>query len=254
MDDGKTPPRKSTAQASASTNAAIGERRRVLYEPVEAQTPASANAAIGEPLPRLLLHCCCAPCATVALERLSPSFRITCLFYNPNIMPRVEHGKRLGELKRLLATAWNPDTPGQPWTGADAPADRLAPRHPITLLETDTDATGDADAFIALAKPYWDEPEGGRRCAACIELRLERTAGLARKNGYDCFATTLSVGPRKHAALINEIGAKLSEKYCVEYLPNDFKKGGGFARSVELSKQYGLYRQNYCGCKTNKGL
>jgi predicted adenine nucleotide alpha hydrolase (AANH) superfamily ATPase len=105
---------------------------------------------------------------------------------------------------------------------------------------------------MTVARPFWDEPEGGKRCAACIEMRLEKTAELARENGYDCFATTLSVGPRKNAETINEIGAKLSEKYGVQYLDSDFKKNNGFTRSVELSKQYGLYRQNYCGCKITK--
>jgi predicted adenine nucleotide alpha hydrolase (AANH) superfamily ATPase len=179
--------------------------------------------------PRLLLHCCCAPCATVALERLSPSYAITLLFYNPNIMPREEHDKRLATLVSLLMQAKYPNRVNY----VDVYAEKF-----------------DVKRFKSITKPYRDEPEGGKRCEVCIEMRLESTAAVASEGRYDCFATTLSVGPRKNAEMINEIGARLSERFGVEYLPSDFKKKDGFARSVELSNQYGLYRQNYCGCKT----
>jgi predicted adenine nucleotide alpha hydrolase (AANH) superfamily ATPase len=205
-----------------------GGGKIIRIDTAQTQT-AVKNATTGKPLPRLLLHCCCAPCATVALELLSPSFVITCMFFNPNIMPNNEHDKRLATLVSLLMQAKYPNRVNY--------CDDYAEKN-------------DVKTFKELAKPYRDEPEGGKRCAACIELRLERTAIAACRGKYDCFATTLSVGPRKDAETINGIGARLSEKHGVEYIPSDFKKSGGFARSVELCKEYGLYRQNYCGCKT----
>ena len=181
-------------------------------------------------LPRLLLHCCCAPCASYVLEYLSPFFEISALFYNPNIMPWEEHGKREAELIKLLSWAEYP-----------------------TLVRLE-DVEYDGSEFEELAERYWDEPEGGERCRVCFELRLGETAKLAASSGFDYFATTLSVSPHKDAALLNEIGGKLAELYGVKYLDSDFKKRDGYKRSVELSKEYGLYRQGYCGCKAEGSL
>ena len=177
---------------------------------------------------RLLLHCCCAPCASYVLECLSADYRVTLLFYNPNIKPQEEYEKRAAELQKLLSLAEY--------------------RSEVDLIVCEYDAS----VFDAAASPYMDEPEGGQRCKVCFELRLAKTAMTAKDRGYDCFTTTLSVSPHKDAMLLNEIGERLAGKYGVRYLPSDFKKNNGFKRSVELSKRYGLYRQNYCGCRQSK--
>ena len=184
-----------------------------------------AGIASSGQTPRLLLHCCCAPCASYVLEYLSPYFRITLLFYNPNIRPREEYDKRAMELQRLLSLAVYPNT-------IDA-----------EFCEYD------ADVFDAVARPFLAEPEGGLRCRACFEMRLGKTAERARISGYDYFTTTLSVSPHKDVKLLDETGRRFADEYGVKYLQSDFKKRGGYKRSVDLSKQYGLYRQSYCGCK-----
>jgi len=147
------------------------------------------------------------------------------LLYNPNIQPREEYDKRNGEFIKLLS--------------------RASLRNDVDIVT----AGYDEAAFKAAAAPFWDEPEGGLRCRECIGLRLEETAARAKSGGYDYFATTLTVSPHKNAALINEIGGGLDEKYSVKYLHSDFKKRDGYKRSIELSKLYSLYRQPYCGCK-----
>lgn len=174
--------------------------------------------------PRLLLHCCCAPCSSHVLEVLSPLFRITALFFNPNIRPREEYYRRAAEMEKLLSSAGFSND--------------------VSLLI----AGYEPSFFDAVAAPFPDEPEGGRRCRACFELRLGEAARLAGAGGYDYFATTLSVSPHKDAAVLNEIGCGLAEESGAAFLASDFKKRGGFQRSVDLSKQYGLYRQGYCGC------
>jgi len=159
------------------------------------------------------------------LEYLSPVFDITLMFYIPNIQPYQEYSKREAGIRTLLSLAAYPNS--------------------VEML-----ACGyDAETFCAVASPFWEEPEGGRRCQACFELRLGEAARQAKEGGYDCFTTTLSVSPHKDAALINEVGSRLAGMYGVEYLRSDFKKCGGYHRCVELSKQYSLYRQSYCGCK-----
>ena len=183
-------------------------------------------AGSGE-APRLLLHCCCAPCASYVLEYLSPFFLITALYYNPNIAPRGEHERRAGEFQKLLSRAWYPNR-------VDVVSVGYGPGE-----------------FEQAAEQYRDEPEGGLRCRACFDLRLGGTAARAASQGFGYFATTLSVSPHKDAALLNEIGDRLAEAHGVKYLRSDFKKRGGYLRSVELSKQYGLYRQSYCGCAAN---
>lgn len=169
---------------------------------------------------KLLLHCCCAPCASSCLERLKDFFDITVLFYNPNI-ERAEYFKRLEELKKLIAeTGW------------------------ASLLDSEY---SDSE-FYEKVKGLEKEKEGGKRCEVCFDLRLTKTRDLAEKHGFDFFATTLTLSPLKNAELINEIGFKLQEGNRTKYLPSDFKKRGGYQRSLELSKEYNLYRQNYCGC------
>ena len=174
--------------------------------------------------PRLLLHCCCAPCSSYVLEYLSPHFSITAHYYNPNIDTPEEYAHRARELSRFVQE--------MPLPGA---VDVLA--EPYTPAE-----------FYAAVKGLEDVPEGGRRCYECYRLRLRRAAQAAAAGGYDYFTTTLTVGPKKDAYVLNPLGIKIGEEEGVAYLPSDFKKRGGFDRSTELSAQYGLYRQDYCGC------
>ena len=173
--------------------------------------------------PRLLLHCCCAPCASYVLEYLSQYFTITILFFNPNIRPEAEYQKRWQELEKLL---------------------EIFPAQVLSCAYA-------SERFDAVASELWDAPEGGARCSRCFALRLGETARLARAPGFQYFTTTLSISPHKNADLLHEIGTKLEEQYGVSYLPADFKKRGGYQRSIALCKEYGIYRQNYCGCKEN---
>lgn len=178
--------------------------------------------------PRLLLHSCCAPCSSYVLEYLRRYFGITVFYYNPNISMEAEYQKRVAEQKRLIG-AYNQLTD----SGAQ-----------IAVIEGDYEP----EVFYELAEGLEQCPEGGKRCFACYELRLRKTAELAKKLGQDYFATTLTISPLKNAAKLNEIGERLSEEYQIPWLPNDFKKKNGYKRSIELSAEYGLYRQNYCGC------
>ena len=177
-----------------------------------------------EPLPNILLHSCCAPCSSYILEYLSEHFRITLFYYNPNIYPKEEFDKRLVAQEKIIS--------------------HLKTKHPIAFV------TGEYDTsrFYEIAKGLENEPEGGLRCFACYELRMEEAAKIAKSKGFDYFATTLSISPLKNAQKINEIGEKLGEKYGIKHLPSDFKKRGGYLRSIQLTKEYELYRQNYCGC------
>jgi len=178
--------------------------------------------------PRLLLHCCCAPCTSSVLECLSEYFCVTALFYNPNIAPEHEYIKRSEEFKKLPQFGITPD------------------RIDLMLSEYDP------GQFNKAASGLEDEPEGGARCRVCYKLRLEETSKRASEGGFDYFTTTLSVSPHKNAAVINEIGSALTVEDGVKYLRSDFKKRDGYKRSVELSKQYGLYRQSYCGCLSSQ--
>lgn len=177
---------------------------------------------------RLMLHSCCAPCSSYVLEYLRRYFEITVFYYNPNISMEAEYRKRVAEQKRLIA-AYN--------EMADS-------GYPIAVVEGDYEP----EAFYAAAKGLEQCPEGGERCFACYALRLRKTAELARQSGQDYFATTLTISPLKNAEKLNEIGERLAEEYQVPWLPSDFKKKNGYKRSIELSAEYGLYRQNYCGC------
>ena len=175
-------------------------------------------------VPTLLLHACCAPCSSAVLERLSRQFSITILYYNPNIAPQREYEKRLGELRRLLS--------------------QMELTHPVALLPCEYDG----QAFSQAASGLENEPEGGARCEACFRLRLEYAAREAARLHFDYYTTTLSISPLKDARLLNRLGEEIGAKYGVAHLPADFKKRDGYKRSVELSKLFGLYRQDYCGC------
>lgn len=175
--------------------------------------------------PKLLLHSCCAPCSSACLERLFKSFQVTVLYYNPNIDESSEYEKRKSEQIRFLTE-----------TGYAA------------FLDCDHEK----EEFFRIAAGLENEPERGKRCYLCYKLRLEKTAKTARENGFEYFCTTLSLSPYKNAEWINEIGQELTKEYGVQFLPSDFKKQGGYLRSIELSKEYSLYRQDYCGCVYSK--
>ena len=183
--------------------------------------------AAGEK-PTLLLHSCCAPCSSYVLEYLSPYFNIIDFYYNPNISPKQEYEERKEELKRLI--------------------DEMGLAESVSFLEGEYHP----EEFFAMAKGLEKEPEGGERCFRCYELRLREAAQQAKALGADFFATTLTISPLKNAAKLNEIGERLAEEYGVAHLPSDFKKKNGYKRSVELSKQFELYRQDYCGCVYSK--
>lgn len=179
-------------------------------------------------VPTLLLHSCCAPCSSYVLEYLSTFFAITLFYYNPNIAPQDEYERRLAEQRMLLQ--------------------KLQGKYPVKLVE----GAYIPEDFYAAAKGLEHEPEGGERCFACYELRLRQAAALAREGGFDYFTTTLSISPYKNAQKLHEIGEHLAKEYGVAQLPSDFKKCGGYQRSVALSEEYGLYRQDYCGCVFSK--
>jgi len=175
-------------------------------------------------IPGLLLHSCCAPCSTYVLEYLSKYFSITVFFYNPNIHPEEEYQKRLNEQRKLISI--------------------LPTVNKVDFIEGEYEP----DVFFNVIRGLENEPEGKKRCLKCFELRLMKVAQKAKELNFPYFTTTLTVSPHKNASLINEIGQTLSKTYSINFLCSDFKKKNGFKRSVILSQQYGLYRQNYCGC------
>ena len=179
-------------------------------------------------VPTVLLHSCCAPCSSYVIEYLSNYFDITILYYNPNISPLSEYDKRKKEQIRLINT--------------------MKTIHPVKIMDCDYDN----DVYEAKIKGLEKEPERGKRCSVCFKFRLEKTANLAKDNNFDYFATTLTVSPYKNADVINTIGKELEDIYHISYLASDFKKKNGYKRSIELSSEYNLYRQNYCGCKYSK--
>ncbi len=180
------------------------------------------NVEKGTPL---LLHSCCAPCSSACLERLKDTFKITVLYYNPNIDEDAEYEKRKAEQIRFLQeTGW------------------------AEFLDCDHDAK----AFAEMAKGLENEPERGARCYRCYALRLSKTAEIAKANGFSWFGTTLTLSPHKNHVWLNEIGEKEGGRYALNYLFSDFKKQGGYYRSIDLSKEYGLYRQDFCGCKYSR--
>ena len=175
--------------------------------------------------PTLLLHSCCGPCSSYVLEYLTRYFDVTVLFYGPNIQPEAEYDKRLHYQREVM-------------------------KHiPAKLLECEYDGA----AFEEIARGLEAEPEGGKRCTACFLLRLEETAKRAAEGGFDYYCTTLTVSPHKDPERINAIGAAMGERYGVRWLPSDFKKRNGYLRSIQLAKEYGLYRQDWCGCRFSHG-
>lgn len=186
-----------------------------------------------EVCPTILLHSCCAPCSSYCLEYLSKYAKITAFYYNPNITDRAEYEHRVAELQRLIEEMFKKDSEV----------------YKPNFLEGEYNP----DAFYNIAKGLESEPECGRRCIKCYELRLRKTAEEAVRGGYDYFTTTLTISPLKDAQILNRLGIKLGQEYGVKYLPSDFKKNGGYQRSLELSRDFNLYRQNYCGCEYSKG-
>ena len=181
-----------------------------------------------EEKPSLLLHSCCAPCSSYVLEYLNLHFNITILYYNPNIFPEEEYLKRLNELDTFI--------------------DSYNFMQDIEIIRPHYDA----NEFFKIAKSNENDSEGGERCFKCYELRLRKTAEYANANNFDYFTTTLSISPYKNAQKLNTIGENIAKEIGVEYLYSDFKKNNGYKRSIELSKEYNLYRQNYCGCIYSK--
>lgn len=174
--------------------------------------------------PTLLMHACCAPCSSACLKRIKDFFDITVYYYNPNIDSTEEYNKRSAEQERLCREF-----------GVKFISEEYAP-----------------EEFYSAVRGYEDLPEGGNRCGKCFYLRLKKAAEKTREKGFEYFTTTLTLSPLKNAALLNEIGKKTAEETGVKWLPSDFKKKGGYLKSIELSKEYGLYRQNYCGCIFSK--
>lgn len=178
--------------------------------------------------PSLLLHSCCGPCSSYVLEVLTQHFNVTLLYYNPNIYPESEYYKRYDEQKKII--------------------EKMPFIHPVKIME----CSYDENEFLSASRGYENEREGGSRCEKCFILRMKKTAQLAAENGFDFFTTTLSVSPHKNAPLLNKIGEELSREFSVDFLYADFKKKEGYKRSIELSKKYELYRQDYCGCRFSK--
>ena len=199
---------------------------------------------------RLFLHSCCAPCSSYVLEYLRQFFRITVFYYNPNITQESEYRKRVEEQKRLineynrLIEEYNHkrDEEGLK-TGKSG-----CPWYTIDYVDGDYEV----EQFLNAVKGMEQCPEGGERCFTCYELRLRETARRAKLEGYDFFTTTLTISPMKNAQKLNEIGERLTAEYGVAWLPSDFKKKNGYKRSIELSAEYALYRQDYCGCAFSK--
>ena len=176
--------------------------------------------------PRLLLHACCAPCSSYVLEYLTKYFDITVFFYNPNISPESEYLHRVNEIKRLIS--------------------EMCPT--VNFIE----GRYEPEKFYEMAKGLESEPERGARCVKCYRMRIEESAVIAKQGNFDYFTTTLSISPQKDSHVLNSIGKEISEIYDIPYLYSDFKKKGGYKRSIELSAQFHLYRQNFCGCIYSK--
>lgn len=186
------------------------------------------NIENSEGIPTLLLHSCCGPCSSYVLEYLSKYFSITVFYYNPNIYPSDEYWARVEEQKKII--------------------DITESKYPINMI------TGayDVDRFYKMAHGRENIPEGGERCHLCYEMRLREAAKIAKEEGFDYFTTTLSISPHKNSRVLNEIGMRIGEEYGVKHLPSDFKKNNGYKRSVEITSNAGIYRQDYCGCEFSK--
>lgn len=179
-------------------------------------------------VPKLLIHSCCAPCSSYVLEYLTNYFEITIYYYNPNIQPENEYRRRVQEQKNFIHN--------------------LKTKNKVEFIE----GSYDVNEFFNMCKGMENLKEGGERCFKCYHMRLRESSKLAKKLGFDYFTTTLSISPHKNAQKLNEIGKKLEDEYGIKYLYSDFKKKNGYKRSIELSKEYGLYRQDYCGCIYSK--
>jgi len=186
------------------------------------------NLVKDKKVPTLLLHSCCAPCSSYVLEYLSQYYKISILFYNPNIYPLEEYSRRVIEQKGLISA--------------------LKVKNEIRFVE----GKYDTESFYDIAKGLENQKEGGERCFKCYELRLKEATIIAKEQGFDYFTTTLSISPHKNSQKLNEIGGNLAEEFGVKYLYSDFKKKEGYKRSIELSNEYNLYRQDYCGCIFSK--
>lgn len=173
--------------------------------------------------PKILLHICCAPCGVVVIDELLTNYSVTAYFYNPNIYPRAEYEKRLNEVKRICAD------------------------YGVNLIEEDYET----DLWNNETKNLGNEPEGGKRCNACIKFRLKKAAKFARENSFNIFATTLSSGRQKNSATINSIGKEVADNAGIEFLAEDWKKGGRQEKSARLIAEKNIYRQNYCGCSSS---
>ncbi len=189
---------------------------------------ALVKGASSSSVPTLLLHACCAPCSSAVLERLSPYFRITVLFFNPNIFPETEYRKRAAELRRFVSETSFPN--------------------PVDVLE----GPYEPFAFFELVKGLEKEQEGGARCEKCFRMRLHEAVWYAKEEGFDYVTTTLTISPQKNVELLNRIGEEEAAEAGVKWLPSAFRKKGGYQRSIELSKEHGLYRQDFCGCVFSK--
>jgi predicted adenine nucleotide alpha hydrolase (AANH) superfamily ATPase len=183
-----------------------------------------SKASAGERVPSVLLHSCCAPCSSYCIEYLSQYFHVTVFYYNPNIYPDSEYYHRVKEQQEFI--------------------NRFPAKYPVGFIEGDFDT----QEFYKAAKGLEQEPERGARCTECFRLRLGRTAEVASEKRFDYFTSTLTISPMKDAALLNQIGSEMGEVHGVKWLPSDFKKKNGYLRSCELSREYGIYRQDYCGC------
>ncbi len=183
-----------------------------------------AKVSAQDDVPTLLLHSCCAPCSSYVLEYLSEYFSITVFYYNPNIYPEEEYRHRVREQQEFIK--------------------KFPVKHPISFIEGDYDT----ERFYEIAKGLENEPERGERCKKCYELRLREAALVAKQHGFDYFTTTLTISPMKDAATLNVIGEQVADEIGVKFLKSDFKKRNGYLRSCEISKEYGMYRQDYCGC------
>lgn len=193
---------------------------------------------------KVFLHSCCAPCSSFCMEYLRRYFDVTVFYYNPNIMQEEEYRKRVAEQKRLI-DAYNQLEEQVVTNGTET--ERF-----ILQKISFTEGNYDVARYLETIKGLEDAPEGGSRCGRCFELRLRETARVAKEMGMDYFTTTLTISPLKNAQLINEIGNRIGEEFGIAFLPSDFKKNNGYLRSIELSKEYDLYRQNYCGCDFSK--
>lgn len=179
-----------------------------------------------ERVPSLLLHSCCAPCSSYCIEYLSKYFNVTVFYYNPNIYPDEEYYHRVKEQQEFI--------------------NKFPTKHPVSFIEGDFEKNR---FYEEVAKGLEEEPERGRRCVKCFDLRLRETAKRAKAEGFDYYCTTLSISPMKDAVLLNELGAKIGAEIGIPFLPSDFKKRNGYLRSCEISKEYDMYRQDYCGCE-----